>query len=147
MCLLEQIDKREKLLCKNSWEKELRRDFQVSSSMQKEGWRSSRHRAKVLCSPGEPQDGAGCPAAAQGHHTEHISICNHKGVCSAAVDVAWKRLQPTERDATWGSAVAEWPPRCNINEALWNSSHFPASLGRSKWKKVDGRRNMFFVCF
>jgi len=66
----------------------IERDLQVPSSVPKESWRSSRHRAICRCSPGEPQGGAGCPPAARGHHTEQISICSHRGVCGAAVDVA-----------------------------------------------------------
>lgn len=38
----------------------------------------------------------GLSPAALGHHTEHISTCNHEGAHCAAVDMAWRRLQPIQ---------------------------------------------------
>lgn len=36
------------------------------------------------CSPGEVHRGAKCHPSADGHHTEQISACSHRGACGAA---------------------------------------------------------------
>jgi len=91
---------------------------------------------------------------AEDNHMEQISMCSHGGAHGAAVDVAWRRLQPWEspqRSRAWARAAAHGEgPQCGrragraavhggpcVTEPYWSSS----------WRRGPWYEPMLEQCF